>query len=326
MCNKIRLHNRWKLLAAAAVLLAGALGAVFIGATEVSWADFWSAESAVQQRVIWDLRVPRIVNAVLVGALLSLAGLMIQNLLKNPLADPYVLGISGAAASTQLLLLMWGVQMSLTLFTLFGLIGSVLAMGLVLRLSYRAGIHSNRLLLNGVVMAFGFAALISFMLSVAPERNLKSMMFWLMGDLSYAGLNPLAPLVLLAGSLWVFYRHRAMDLMARGEVFAAKTGVSVNRMNLMLFTVSSLFTATAVSLAGSIGFVGLVVPHIGRLLVGHAHRDLIPMVALLGGVFLLFSDTLARSVMAPLQLPVGVFTALLGVPVFLFLNRHRGPR
>ena len=179
------------------------------------------------------------------------------------------------------------------------------------------------LLLSGVVMAFAYGAVISLVLTLSPLSSTKPMLYWLMGDLSFAAFSWYPLLILITGLLWCWKYHKELDLLARGEFFALKSGVDVKKMNLLLLLSSSLFTALAVSMAGTIGFVGLVVPHIARLIAGNAHAKLIPLSALIGAIVLLLADTLARSVVAPIQLPVGVFTALIGVPVFIFLIRKR---
>ncbi|WP_223786624.1 FecCD family ABC transporter permease [Marinicella meishanensis] len=272
--------------------------------------------------IIWQLRLPRIINALLVGGCLSLSGLLIQNLVKNPLADPYLLGVSGGAASVQLMVILIGLSWSQHGLFVAGFVGSLLATLLLLKLSYEGRIRPDKITLNGVVMAFGFAAFISFMLTTASGQQIKSMMFWLMGDLSYAQPNVLMPVLLLISVVALFRRHRALDLLARGELFAIKSGVNAHRINLLVFIITALLTSMAVAQAGTIGFVGLIIPHLVRMMAGYQHRQLIPMCLLVGACFLLAADTLARTVMSPLQLPVGIFTAMIGVPVFLWLNRR----
>lgn len=270
--------------------------------------------------IIWQVRWPRILNAILVGACLSLAGLLIQNMVKNPLADPYLLGVSGGAASVQLFFILTASSLSANLQVLVGFAGGFGAAMLLLKLSYYGQIRTSKLTLNGVVLAFGFAALISMMLALAPPDQMKSMMFWLMGDLSFVRTQWWHFVIVGLAGLLLFRQHRPLDILARGDLFATKSGVNAVRLNLLVFSLTALLTSVAVAQAGTIGFVGLVVPHMMRLLVGNRHHVLIPMSLLGGAVFLLAADTLSRTVMAPIQLPVGIFTALIGVPVFLWLN------
>ncbi len=291
-----------------------------IGSVQVPLSDIFDASSEYFE-VVWSLRLPRIINAILVGGCLALAGLLIQNLVKNPLADPYLLGVSGGAAVVQLLIIITGLSLSQHVLFAFGFLGSLLTTLLLLKLSYQGRIRPDKITLNGVVLAFGFAAFISFVLATASGQQVKSMMFWLMGDLSFSQPNWLMPLIVLVCFLVLFNNARALDLLARGETFALKSGVNTNRMNLMVFIITALLTSMAVAQAGTIGFVGLIIPHLVRLIVGYQHRKLIPMCFLVGASFLLAADTLARTVMSPIQLPVGIFTALIGVPVFLWLNK-----
>ncbi len=271
--------------------------------------------------IIWELRLPRVINAILVGGSLALSGLLIQNLVKNPLADPYLLGVSGGAATVQLLVIITGLSLAQNTLFLFGFMGSLGATMLLLRLSYQGRIKPEKITLNGVVLAFGFAAIISFVLATASGQQIKSMMFWLMGDMSFAQPNFLMPIIITLCLMLLLKQHRALDLLARGDLFALKSGVNTHRINLMIFIITALLTSMAVAQAGTIGFVGLIIPHLVRMMAGYQHQQLIPMCFLVGACFLLAADTLARTIMSPLQLPVGIFTALIGVPVFLWLNR-----
>ncbi len=292
-----------------------------VGTVEVPWSALWDVEHA-SHAIIWQIRWPRILNAIFVGCTLSLSGLMVQNMVKNPLADPYLLGVSGGAATGQLILILTTVSVSSFSQVMIGFGSSLGAALLLLKLSYFGQIRTAKLTLNGIVMAFGFAAVISFILSVSPPDKVKSMMFWLMGDLSF-GQAQVWQFVLLFLVVIILYRqHRSLDLLARGEWFAIKSGVDAKRLNLLVFTAAALLTSMAVAQAGTIGFVGLVVPHLVRMLIGNSHRVLIPLCSLAGAVFLLLADTLSRILMPPLQLPVGIFTALVGVPVFMILNRR----
>ena len=295
-----------------------------VGSEFVPISTLWSDTSEQYLKdIVYSLRLPRVINAITVGSLLSLAGLLIQNLVKNPLADPYILGLSGASASIQLIIIASGFVMPLWLFILCGFIASIFSLLLLLGISSKNGLKTNNLLLSGVVIAFAYGAIISLIISVSPTSTTKPMLFWLMGDLSFSKSSFLPLVILAVGSMWVYKYHKELDVLARGEFFAKKCGVNVKSINLSLLITSSVFTAIAVSMAGTIGFVGLVVPHIARLLVGNCHARLIPLSAILGAIVLLVADTVSRTILAPIQLPVGIFTALFGVPVFLYLMSKR---
>jgi iron complex transport system permease protein len=201
--------------------------------------------------------------------------------------------------------------------------GAFLSMLLVFVLARGAGSWTpTRLLLTGVVLAAGWGAVITFLLSIAPEHNLRGMLFWLMGDLSYAHATWLGMLVLLLGLTLGLLQARALNLLATGQLHAKTLGVEVERLQWQLFALASLLTAVAVMQAGSIGFIGLIVPHVLRLAGLHDHRYLLPASVTTGGGLLVVADALARSLFITVALPVGVITALLGVPVFLWLLRH----
>jgi iron complex transport system permease protein len=277
--------------------------------------------SDVGATIVRELRLPRAVAAFTVGALLSMAGALMQVLLRNPLADPYILGISGGAGFGALLVLLTGLTGLAVSGGAFG--GALASVLLVFGLARGAGNWgATRLLLTGVVVAAGWGALISLLLSIAPEAGLRGMLFWLMGDLSGASLPPAALPLLGLGIMALLPAGRSLNLLARGGLQAAVLGVDVQRLQWVLYLAASLLTALAVTIGGNIGFVGLVVPHMLRLWLGSDHRLLLPAAALLGGTMLLCADTLARTVMEPQQLPVGVLTALIGVPLFLFLLRR----
>lgn len=279
---------------------------------------------AMTRNIVVELRLPRALAAFGTGGLLAVAGALMQVLLRNPLADPYVLGISGGAAVCALSAIMLGAAAATVSAAAFaGALGSTL---LVFGLARGAGSWTpERLLLTGIVVASGWGALISFLLATSPDTDLSGMLFWLMGDLSgtSSGTLPLAALGLVV--ILALPLGRSLNVLARGPLQAGALGVSVSAVQLAIYGLASLATATAVTVAGSVGFVGLVVPHMIRLAAGNDQRLLLPAAALLGGALLTLADTLARTVMAPQQLPVGVITALLGVPVFLYLlNRQRG--
>jgi iron complex transport system permease protein len=303
-------------LAVAALALALSLGSAEIPVSRV-WALLWQADQSVERRILTELRLPRALSAFAVGGLLALAGALMQVLLRNPLGDPYVLGVSGGAATAVLLSLLagWGAVWQAP--AAFG--GALLSMLLVFALGRRGGWQVTRLLLTGVVMAAGWAALISFVLSISPPQQLPGMLFWLMGDLSDAQSPLLALGVLGLGLAIALALATDLNVSALGSQRAAALGVRPARLRLGIYLLTSVLTAAAVTVAGAVGFVGLITPHMVRLLGGSDHRIVLPGAVLLGGSLLLLADTAARTLIAPLQLPVGVLTALLGVPVFLWL-------
>jgi iron complex transport system permease protein len=307
--------------------------ALAVGSVSLDSAALWSVLSGmfdnnradIPSMLIFELRLPRALSAFAAGGLLALAGTLMQVLLRNPLADPYILGISGGAAVGALSSMLLG--LSAAWMTGSAFIGALLSMFLVFGLARH---HNNwsplRLLLTGVVVASGWGAIISFMLAIAPERNLHGMLFWLMGDLSHSP-PPLWGLSISAlGLLACLPFARDLNVLTRGELSASALGVNVKRLRLMLYALASLLTASAVTIAGSIGFIGLVIPHLLRLMGLTDHRRLLPAAVLAGGSLLVLADTLARSIIAPQQLPVGVLTALLGVPIFLYLLQRKGGR
>ncbi len=302
-------------------LLSIALG-LMVGSVSIPLGDvvasLFGSENNLSGDVIRSLRLPRALAGFACGGLLALAGALLQVLLRNPLADPYVLGISGGAGVGALLAILLG-------FGLFGIngsafIGALGAMLIVFGLAHGDGSWTQtRLLLTGVIVAAGCGAAVALMLSIAPDHKLRGMLFWLMGDLSQSNDPRLVLGVLVAVLLVSLPFSRELNLLTRGADMAQTLGVHVARLRRGVYIVASLATAAAVTQAGSIGFIGLIVPHLVRLAVGNDQRLLLPASALAGGSLLVIADTLARTVVAPQQLPVGVLTALIGVPVFLFL-------
>ena len=276
---------------------------------------------SVVREVILELRLPRALNAFSTGGLLALAGVLMQVLLRNPLADPYVLGISGGAAVSALaamLLGFGGLVVDWAAGT--GALGATL---LVFALAHaRGGWTPQRLLLNGVVVASGCTAIVSLMLALGDETRLRGMLFWLMGDLSFASFSPTALCMLAAVGGLAVAGARSLNVLARGEVESQALGLALSPARIALFCATAALTATAVTTAGGIGFIGLVTPHLVRLVAGANHRIVVPASILLGGTLLTLADTLARIAAAPRQLPVGALTALIGVPLFLILMRR----
>ena len=323
-------RTRSPLAIAVVLLLAGALAlllALVAGGLPVGTADVLGAltgADGMNATVIRELRLPRALAAFACGGLLATAGALMQVLLRNPLADPYILGISGGAAVGALGAITLGAAAFWVDASAF--VGALTAMLVVFGLAHGDGSWTQtRLLLTGVIVAAGCGAAVSLMLALAPDTRVMSMLFWMMGDAS-AAARPWPALVVLALALVVVLPFaRDLNVLARGELSARALGVQVGHLRIALYVLASLLTATAVTLDGSVGFVGLIVPHLVRLALGNDQRVLIPAAALAGGTLLTLADTAARTVMAPQQLPVGVLTALIGVPVFLFLL-SRSPR
>lgn len=309
------------LLAVASLVFATAVGSISSGAA--AWLTALADPESRAGEVFWRLRLPRALAAFTVGALLSVSGCLMQVLLRNPLADPYILGVSGGAAFFTLVGMTLGV--AVVWLPALALAGAFVSILIVFGLARGSGPWSGtRLLLTGVVTASGWGALISLVLAQSSDSSLRGMLFWLMGDLSYARTPGWAVAVLVLSFALVLGFARSLNVLGMGETTASLLGESTRRLLWGVYLAASVLTAAAVSIAGSVGFVGLIVPHLMRLVVGADHRVLVPAATLFGGAFLVLSDTLARTVIAPRQLPVGVITALLGVPLFLLLlNRAR---
>nr|WP_297797803.1 iron ABC transporter permease [uncultured Marinobacter sp.] len=301
----------------AAMVLSVGTGSVSVAPGQVL-AVLLGEGSNLQQTLVLELRLPRTLSAFATGGLLAVAGALMQVLLRNPLADPYVLGLSGGAAVGALLAMLAGLGGLIISGSAFA--GALLATLMVFGLAHGTGSWTpSRLLLTGVVVAAGWGAVITLMLAISPAQRLPGMLYWLMGDVSYARSPWPALGFLLLVCLLVVPLGRSLNVLARGPMQAAALGVAVRPLEWTIYILASLLTATAVTMAGSIGFVGLVVPHMLRLVLGNDQRLILPACALAGGTLLVLADTLARVVIAPEQLPVGVITALLGVPTFLYL-------
>jgi len=308
------------LLLLLAVALAAAVLAIGCGSTGCTMGV------GLDDPTLTQLRLQRASLAFAVGALLTMAGALLQLLLRNPLADPYVLGVSGGAAvgavAAGLLL-----PAALQAVSLQGgaLAGSLLAIGLLFLLAQRSLVATPspsaspgvRLILTGVMVSTGFGALLALLLSLAPDTQLRGTLFWLMGDLDAEGYGLPAWAVLLAVAAWSIKSAPQLNVLAHGDATAQLLGLPVARLRIAILLAASAATAAAVALAGAIGFVGLVVPHALRMWLGNDQRLLLPAALLGGGAALLLADVIARVVVAPVQLPVGVVTALVGVPLFL---------
>lgn len=282
----------------------------------------YGQKNALLHEIIFSIRLPRALSAFVTGGLLALAGATMQIMLRNPLADPYVLGISGGAAVATMLLLLCGVS-GLSL-VVGAWAGCLIAIYLVYVLANsKNSWNTQRVLLTGVALASGFSALLSFILLTSPEHELRGMLFWLIGDLSYAHLPKFEAIILFTGLVLGVFLAPELNILLRGEYEAKTLGVNTRRLQLILYLLSSALTATAVNLAGCVGFIGLIVPHIIRLMGVHDQRYLLPASVLFGGTLLTVADTLARTLFDPQQIPVGIMMTLIGIPVFLFLLQKK---
>ncbi len=309
------------LLAVAAVAAVAASIAFGSAGIDAPWERFAAGDPLVRT-IVLELRLPRALAAFGAGVVLALAGVLMQALLRNPLADPYVLGVSGGAAVGALGVMLAG--LAGIAVDAGAAIGAFAAMLLVFAVAHGpGGWTTTRLLLTGVVVAAGCGAIVSLLLSLSDDLRLRGMLFWLLGDFGYVrtpwSLLLLALVAIPAGLLVA----RPLDALARGELQARLLGVPVRGLRIGIYVAASVLTAAAVTTAGSIGFVGLVTPHLVRLAAGSSHRVVIPASALAGGALVVVADLLARTIVAPRQLPVGALTALIGVPLFLLLMRRQ---
>lgn len=316
-------------LTLSAGLMLAALGALTLGGVHLPLSEVWSGlrgEGSPTEAtiIVREIRLPRIVLAMLVGASLAVSGTALQALLRNPLADPYVLGISsGAALGAIVGLWIGGRVATASPLTAFG--GALVTTAWVYLLGRRGGrLASYTLLLAGVVTASLLSAVILFVLTLLSTRDVRGTAFWLMGDLSVVTeiqLHILLPVIILAiAALYGFAKD--LNVLLLGEEEAAHLGVNVTRVETAVYLLASLLTSLAVSVSGAIGYLGLLVPHLGRMIVGSDHRTLLPAAALGGAIVLVLSDTLARTLVAPAELPVGAVTAVAGAPLFIYLLRR----
>jgi iron complex transport system permease protein len=315
--------------ALASLLIAGMSGSIAVAPAELpeAVAQVLRGQPDSLAASLVELRGSRALMAFVTGGALALAGVMMQALLRNPLADPFVLGISaGASVGALFALLMMCAAATVDAAAMGGAVTVALLLYLLARRDMRGGVAAeggtSMLLLTGVILQSASMALVTLMLSIAPEGRLRSMVFWMIGDLAGAPLRILPWLVLGAALVYALRNARAMNMLALHAEAAATLGVRVGAVRKGLFFVSAILTASAVTSAGAIGFVGLIVPHACRFAFGPDHRVLVPAAVLGGGGMLVLCDTVARTIVAPTQLPVGAITALIGAPVFLY-QLHR---
>ena len=324
------------LLLTSCVLAAG-IGAADLGVTEIARSAAAHAGigtsplSPLAESVVWQLRLPRVVLAAVVGATLSVSGAVLQGLTRNVLADPYLLGVSSGASTGAVGVLLLGLGAGVLDLTAGAFAGGLAAFALVLVLAGTAGAGPSltRVMLTGVAVGQLFSALTSLVLMASGDAQaVRGITYWLLGSLSGARWTSVAVVgtAALLGTLVCWSRAAALDAMTFGADAASALGIDVARTRVVLLVTTAVMTATAVAASGAIGFVGLILPHLVRRLAGAAHSRLLPVCALGGGVSLVWADTLARTAFAPQEMPVGVVTALVGVPAFLAILRGRGQR
>ncbi|MFJ3582224.1 FecCD family ABC transporter permease [Streptomyces sp. NPDC090127] len=325
-------------LVAAAVLVVSVAASVRIGTTAVGWADLARVLGTrlglgveplppLVDSLVWDLRFPRVLLAALVGASLAVCGTVLQAVTRNALADPYLLGVSSGASTGAVAVVVLGVGASTLGVTGGALTGALLSFGLLLVLLRRTGLDSARIVLTGVVVGQLFTALTSLILMASADADTtRAVTHWLLGSMAPARWDAVVVCAIVApvGLAVAWLCSHALDGLAFGADTAASLGIGVRQVRLLLLVVTAVLTSVAVATVGAIGFVGLIVPHGVRFLIGPLHRVLLPYAALSGAVFLVWTDALARFAFAPREVPVGVITALLGVPLFLLVLRRRG--
>jgi len=303
---------------------------ISMGSTDYGIKTIWESltgsgeTDSMAYSIIWHIRFPRVVLAALVGATLSIGGLVFQALLRNPLAEPYILGISGGSAVGAITGILMGISrfpgVSLTSFA-----GSVATLFLIIVISSGPTIlKKDSLLLSGVMVNAFCSAVIMFLLSIAQDSRLHNILFWLMGDLS---LSEIKGVMILAATLLpcfvlIFLLSNSMNLLLMGKDVARTTGVNIKAVSITLLVITSLMVSATVSHCGLIGFVGLVMPHLLRLIFGPDHRVLVPACILGGGAYMVFCDLLARVLPAQGEMPSGVITAMIGAPLFIFLLKR----
>lgn len=282
--------------------------------------------TVLQDQVVWQFRLPRALLAALAGAALSLAGVFIQAVVRNPLAEPAIIGVSSGAGVGAVSVVVLGAAAVGAWIGTAAFVGAAVATAAVFGVAYKNGsIAPQRLVLTGVALGTFFSAITSYLTLTTEAQNVFSVMFFLLGSVSAATMTDLAgPLVALVVALMVsITTGRAVNALQVGDETATALGVRVNRLRSVLLLSAALLTGTVVSVAGGIGFVGLVVPHIARVLVGSDHRRIVPVAVFGGALFLCGADLIARTVSAPAEVPLGIVTALIGVPFFLWLMRGR---
>ncbi len=303
------------------ILLAGAsVLAMSLGAESVSLFD--SEETS--RTILWEIRLPRVMLGIFVGASLAVAGASLQALLRNPLAEPYLLGVSNGAALGTLVAFV-AFESYAAARPVFAFVGAGTATFAVYQMARtRAGMNVERLVLSGVIVTTFLSSIIVLLTSLLDAARLRGYTFWLLGDLSQATFDGayLTMAAGVAGTIILMSQARALNLMMIGERDAFDHGVEVGRVRLIVFGTASALVGLSVAASGSVGYVGLIVPHLVRLAFGSDNRLVVPLSALAGGIFVVLADTVSRTVIAPRELPVGAITALIGAPLFIYLLRR----
>ncbi|QVQ55128.1 iron ABC transporter permease [Spiractinospora alimapuensis] len=287
-------------------------------------------EETVRYQIIWQIRTPRVLLAAIVGAGLGVVGVAVQAMVRNPLADPYILGVSSGASVGAVLVSTLGALSALGVYAVSAgaFLGALAAMLLVYVVaSGSTGVSPLRLVLTGVALSFGFQAVMSVIIYLAPSSEATAtVLFWTMGSFGAAnwGSLPVVALVVVVGIVVVRSLARPLDVMTLGDETAASLGIAADRTRKTLFTVTAIMTGAMVAVSGAIGFVGLVVPHIVRIVLGAGHRRVLAVAPFVGALFMVWVDLVSRVAVAPRELPLGVLTALIGVPAFIILLRRRG--
>ncbi len=315
-----------KLVMIAAGAMLCLLVAPFVGMEWISPAALWSnAEGPMDATILWDIRVPRVLTGFLAGAALAVGGMAFQAVFHNPLATPFTLGVSSGASLGTALALRFGISFAIfgiPAESMFGFAGAGLSIGLVYGLARaKPGFTTGAMLLAGVAISFFFSSLILFVQYTADVFNSFRLLRWLMGGITVLGYDPVLTLLpfTLTAAFALFFLSHELNLLTIGDDLAMARGVDVPRVKRIMFIVVSLVVGGVVSICGPIGFIGMMAPHMCRLVVGENHRVLLPATFLFGGAFLVVCDTAARTVLAPAEVPVGVITAFLGGPFFLWL-------
>ena len=295
----------------------------------IPWVTNWIQADwpATAETIVWQIRLPRIVLAALVGSALAVAGVIFQGVLHNPLADPYILGVSSGAALGAALVFFFGIEYALVgrwTLPLVAFVGGSLSLALVFAIAKGSAQRPlETLILSGVIVQAFLGAILSLVIALSHDQ-LQQIVYWMMGSvalLDWREAMVMVPYLVVGLGVALFY-SRELNIMVLGDSVAHHTGVAVRRTRTTLLIVASLLTGAAVSIAGMIGFVGLVVPHMLRLVVGSDHRVLVPSSVLAGAIFMIWADTFARMLLAPRELPVGVLTACIGAPLFAYLLRR----
>jgi iron complex transport system permease protein len=337
--------GRWRDRAPLAVVLVACAAALFvtmtlgvgIGSVPLSPVAVWHVvagglaghpENTVAGIIVWQIRLPRVLLAAVVGAALTTAGAVVQVLVRNALADPFLLGVSSGASVGATAVLLLGALASLGVWAISvgSILGALAAMAAVFAVSRSGrGLAPTQLILCGVVLSALFESVTSFLIFRGNPQATQSVLFWLLGSFGLASWNqlPIPALALAAAMIYLLAQGRALNALAMGAEPAASLGVDVRRLRRNLFLVTSLMAGVAVAVSGVIGFVGLVVPHIVRLMVGSDHRRVLPTGVLFGASFMVLGDLLARTIVAPQEMPIGVITAFIGAPTLIVLIRRR---